>query len=44
VIPLHEGVRGEDFGKSVVEVLGLGEEEKSRVLSGLSERGSWLIK
>jgi hypothetical protein len=44
VIPLHSAVRCGDFGKSMVEVLGLGDEEKERVGSEISDRGSWLIR
>lgn len=44
VIPLHSAVRCEDFGRAFVEVLGLGEEEKERVVGSLSDRGSWIMR
>lgn len=44
VIPLHSAVRCEDFGKSFVEVLGMGEEEKQRIEGSLSDRGSWIMR
>jgi pre-rRNA-processing protein TSR1 len=44
VIPLHSAVRCEDFGKSFVEVLGLGDEEKERVERSMSDRGSWIMR
>jgi hypothetical protein len=44
VIPLHSAVRCEDFGRGFVEVLGLGEEEKERVMGSMSDRGSWIMR
>lgn len=44
VIPLHVGLDCKEFATSLVQVLGLDQEEKDQVVGDLEPSGSWLIK